>query len=287
MKLNNLIDTYLSIEINQRLDPHFAALAVDNLTGERIQDSSYSSFGVGPSSAWREAATVVMLVAVGWLAGRRGIERRMKYSPMRLHLITAEDPLTLKARARELIRFPQLTMPLLAALTPPTWAVTHTDEITHAVDVTQPYDLVAITAAPPGAPHAYELATAFRANGVTVVMGGPHATLMPDEVAQYVDIVVVGEGETLWPRVLHDVECEAHYAPGRHIIDRHTRANVEVLPNGSKIYRCPTPANLAGLPRARRDLIQHGGWNKWWATKGAIIATRGCPHQCDCGVHDR
>jgi radical SAM superfamily enzyme YgiQ (UPF0313 family) len=28
-------------------------------------------------------------------------------------------------------------------------------------------------------------------------------------------------------------------------------------------------------------LIRHGGWNKWWATRGAIIATRGCPHQCD------
>lgn len=50
---------------------------------------------------------------------------------MRLHLVTAEDPLTLQARARELIRFPQLTMPLLAALTPSPWIVTHTDEITH------------------------------------------------------------------------------------------------------------------------------------------------------------
>src|SRR5262249_46302411 len=45
------------------------------------------------------------------------------------------------------------------------------------------------------------------------------------------------------------------------------------------------PANLAGLPHARRDLIAHGGWNRWWATRGAIIATRGCPHQCDfCSI---
>jgi len=57
---------------------------------------------------------------------------------MRLHLVTAEDPLTLHARAHELIRFPQLTMPLLAALTPDTWTVTHTDEITHKVDAHQP-----------------------------------------------------------------------------------------------------------------------------------------------------
>jgi len=51
-----------------------------------------------------------------------------------LHLITAEDPLTLDARSHEQIRFPQLTMPLLAALTPTPWPVTHTDEITQPVD---------------------------------------------------------------------------------------------------------------------------------------------------------
>jgi radical SAM superfamily enzyme YgiQ (UPF0313 family) len=200
---------------------------------------------------------------------------------MRLHLITAEDPLTLQARAHELIRFPQLTMPLLAALTPDTWTVTHTDEITHQVDVHQAYDLVGITAATPGAPHAYDLAAAFRAHGVKTVMGGPHATLLPYEVAQHVDVVVVGEAETVWSKVLHDLECGVRHPLGQHIIDPHTGATVEALPNGARVYRCPTPASLAGLPSARRDLIRHGGWNKWWATTGAIIATRGCPHRCD------
>ena len=138
---------------------------------------------------------------------------------MHVHLVTAEDPLTLHARARELIRFPQLTMPLLAALTPESWTVTHTDEITHTVDTGQRYDLVGITAATPGAPHAYELADAFRANGVTVAMGGPHATLMALEVAKFTDIVVVGEAETVWPRVLHDIEQETKYAVGRHVIE--------------------------------------------------------------------
>src|SRR5688572_16346717 len=200
---------------------------------------------------------------------------------MRLHLITAEDPLTLQARARELIRFPQLTMPLLAALTPSHWQVSHTDEIIQSVDTRRTYDLVGITAATPGAPHAYELAEAFRRRGVKIVMGGPHATLMPYEVIEHVDIVVVGEAETLWPIVLRDVESEVRYTVGHHILDEQTQARVEVLPSNRKIYRCPTPATLKGLPFARRDLIQHGGWNKWWATKGAIIATRGCPHQCD------
>ena len=204
---------------------------------------------------------------------------------MRLHLVTAEDPLTLHARAREWIRFPQLTVPLLAALTPEPWVVTHTDEITHVVDTTQSYDLVGLTAATPGAPHAYALAQAFRARGIPVVMGGPHATLMPQEVAEHVDIVVVGEAETIWPRVLQEVERGVVHPPGLHTLDPVTGLSVEVLSNRAPIYRCQRAASLKGLPHARRDLIRHGGWNKWWATRGAIIATRGCPHQCDyCSI---
>ena len=200
---------------------------------------------------------------------------------MRLLLITAEDPLTLDARARELIRFPQLTMPLLGALTPAHWHVEHVDEIIEPVDTRQHFDLVGITAATPGAPHAYELADAFRAKGVRVVIGGPHATLLPNEVAKHADMVVVGEAELIWGRVLCDVERETHYAVGNHIIDEQTGANVHVVPNGAKIYHCPTSASLIDSPRPRRDLIHDGGWNKWWATKSPAIATRGCIHQCD------
>jgi radical SAM superfamily enzyme YgiQ (UPF0313 family) len=200
---------------------------------------------------------------------------------LQLHLITAEDPLTLQARARELIRFPQLTMPLLAALTPSRWAVSHTDEITHAVDTAKRYEVVGITAATPGAPHAYDLARAFRNGGCMTAMGGPHATLMPYEVAAHVDIVVVGEAEPLWGRVLADIEREEKYAPGVTMLKEISGATVEVTSTGSRIYRCATVANLRGLPPARRDLIKNGGFNKWWATRGAIIATRGCPHRCE------
>jgi radical SAM superfamily enzyme YgiQ (UPF0313 family) len=200
---------------------------------------------------------------------------------VRLHLVTAEDPLTLHLRSRELIRFPQLTMPLLAALTPPPWNVTHTDEITHSVDTGQRPEVVGITAATPAAPHAYEMAQAFRARGARVVLGGPHATLLPLEAAQHVDVVVVGEAENVWPAVLRDLERETRYAVGRHLLDAGTGASVEALPEGARIYRCPTPARLHGLPPARRDLIRHGGWNRWWATRAPLIATRGCPHRCD------
>ena len=200
---------------------------------------------------------------------------------MQLHLITAEDPLTLESRARELIRFPQLTMPLLAGLTPEHWVVSHTDEITHPVDTSQSYDLVGITAATPGAPHAYELADRFRARQIKVVMGGPHATLLPYEVAQHADFVLVGEAEPVWARILSEIENERTYRPGRFVLDPVTGANVEVLDSGARIYRCTASASLEGLPHARRDLIHDGGFNRWWATRGVTIATRGCPHRCE------
>ena len=53
-----------------------------------------------------------------------------------LHLITAEDPLTLRARARELIRFPQLTM--VGSPDPAEWRGRHCDEIVSAVVPTCP-----------------------------------------------------------------------------------------------------------------------------------------------------
>ncbi len=200
---------------------------------------------------------------------------------MKLHLVTAEDPLTLQARSRELIRFPQLTMPYLAALTPAHWQVSHTDEIIEAASTQAHYDFVGITAATPGAPHAYELARAFRSRGTSVVMGGAHATLLPYEAAAHVDIVVVGEAEPIWARVLEDVERETRYPVGVHVLDAVLGTSVEAVPSGARIYRCSTPAALRGLPHARRDLIRHGGWNKWWATRTPLIATRGCPYRCD------
>ena len=93
-----------------------------------------------------------------------------------LELITAESDASRFVRYRRLIRFPQLTMPLIAALTPPHWKVTHTDEIVQEVQFDLPCDLVGITANTPAAPHAYRLAAAFRARGKKVVIGEPHAT---------------------------------------------------------------------------------------------------------------
>ncbi len=172
----------------------------------------------------------------------------------RVELITAESGASLFVRHRRLIRFPQLTMPLLAAWTPDHWEVSHTDEIVQEVDFDKRVDLVGITANTPAAPHAYSLAREFRRRDVPVVIGGPHATLLPEEVAQYADAVVVGEGELVWPQLLADFE------------------RGELKP----IYASCALPDLNGMPAPRWDLIKGRAYGK-----GVTIATRGCPFACE------
>src|SRR5262245_55959683 len=105
-------------------------------------------------------------------------------------------------------------MPLIAALTPLEHAVSHTDEIIEPVQYDIPADLVGITAPTPSALHAYGLAREFRRRGVPVVIGGPHATAIPEEAARHADGVVIGEAEDTWPHVLDDARRQPRSALG-------------------------------------------------------------------------
>jgi radical SAM superfamily enzyme YgiQ (UPF0313 family) len=149
-------------------------------------------------------------------------------------------------------------MPLIAALTPSGHTVSHTDEVTEPVRFDVPADIVAITAPTPSAPHAYGLAREFRRRGVPVVIGGPHATALPDEAARHADAVAVGEAEDTWPRILNDA--------------RHGQLE--------PLYVSTRRASLVGMPAPRWDLIKGRRYGK-----SVTIATRGCPHSCDyCSI---
>ncbi|WP_175511380.1 B12-binding domain-containing radical SAM protein [Alicyclobacillus macrosporangiidus] len=169
-------------------------------------------------------------------------------------LITAESAESRYVRHRRLIRFPQLTMPLIAAYTPEHWNVIHVDEIVQKIDFNIDVDLVGITANTPAAPHAYAISERFRSRGIPTVIGGPHATLMPEEVKEHADAVVIGEGETVWPVLVQDVE-QGTLKP---------------------FYRCTHLPDLKNMPHPRWDLIKGRVYGK-----GITIATRGCPFACD------
>ena len=123
-----------------------------------------------------------------------------------LLLITASSPEVQRARRYRVLNFQQATMPYLAAFVPSHWTVLHVDEAVEPVNLHAPADLVAITFHTPSAPHAYSLAGHFRQRGITVALGGPHVTLVPDEAQAHADVIFIGEAEVHWPLFLADFE---------------------------------------------------------------------------------
>jgi radical SAM superfamily enzyme YgiQ (UPF0313 family) len=156
-------------------------------------------------------------------------------------------------------KFPSLSLASLAAVTPPEWQVALCDENVEPVDFNAEADLVAITAMTPQAPQAYRLAAAFRAQGKRVVMGGFHASNLPDEALLHVDAVVVGEGDLIWPGLLADA------AAGRL----------------QRLYRSTDLLDMADIPVARRGIFN----GKGYLLTNTIQTTRGCPFDCEfCSV---
>ena len=175
-----------------------------------------------------------------------------------LLLVTASSPAIKRVRRSRVLNFQQITMPYLAALTPPEWIVRHVDEEVSPVDVTSHADVVGITFHTPSAPHVYDLAAQFRRRGVCVALGGPHVTLAPDEAQERADVIFVGEAESTWPQFLKDFLTGSY----------------------SRRYCANAPPTLDAAPMARKDL-----YHRRDLTGGRLFATRGCPYDCDfCAV---
>jgi radical SAM superfamily enzyme YgiQ (UPF0313 family) len=157
-------------------------------------------------------------------------------------------------------RFPNLGLLKVAALTPPDWEIRIVDEKVERWDPDEPADLVGLTAVTSTVKRAYEVAAHYRRRGVPVIMGGMHASALPEEALACSDSVVVGEAEGLWPRALQD------------------HGNGELQPVYRHLDGFP---DLAGLP--------HPDWTRY-RPKGYlpvhfVETTRGCPIDCDfCAV---
>lgn len=68
------------------------------------------------------------------------------------------------------------------------------------------YDVVGIGSLSSTIEEAYRLADWLRRQRVTVVMGGPHVTFMPEEAVCHCDFAVIGEGEGALPALLAAIE---------------------------------------------------------------------------------
>jgi radical SAM superfamily enzyme YgiQ (UPF0313 family) len=156
---------------------------------------------------------------------------------------------------------PRLGLGILAALTPAADEVIYTDDLVRPFDIerdVKDVDLVGISVDSKTARRSYEIARAYRARGVKVVLGGIHATALPEEARRFADAVVVSEAEDLWPELLSDFKSG------------------KLKP----IYKGPLPS-LAGKPNARRELFA----SKKYIPFKVVQTMRGCPYPCEfCSV---
>jgi radical SAM superfamily enzyme YgiQ (UPF0313 family) len=157
---------------------------------------------------------------------------------------------------------PNLSLATVAALTPPNVQISFSDDLINPIDLDgalKAVDLVGITSSTKTALRAYEIARAYREQGVPVVLGGIHPTAVPDEALQHADAVVLGESEESWPRLIRDFQ----------------RGNLE------RIYQQEGFTPPEEIPPARRDIYH----SKDYFPIDSLQATRGCPYLCEfCSV---
>ena len=121
---------------------------------------------------------------------------------MRLLLITPSREFG-KKRIKG-IKIPQLSLHILASLTPDDVDITVVDEEIGEIDFSSEFDLVGISCMTATASRSYQLSDMLRQRGSKVVLGGIHPTVLPQEAIQHADAVVIGEAEGCWADVISD-----------------------------------------------------------------------------------
>jgi radical SAM superfamily enzyme YgiQ (UPF0313 family) len=179
---------------------------------------------------------------------------------MKIALISPKGPLYRHRGGifRKSLRYQPLTLTTLAALIPPELdaEVALYDEGIEEVPEALDADIVGMTVITGTATRAYELARLYRARGKTVVLGGPHVTLVPDEAALHADAIVVGYAEDAWPELLRDF--------ARGVMKREYRQALD--------FSLDRP-----MPFARRELFD----GRKFLTQAVFEATRSCGHECE------
>jgi radical SAM superfamily enzyme YgiQ (UPF0313 family) len=151
---------------------------------------------------------------------------------------------------------PPLALLVLSALTPKHHELTMVDENVRENGFDDAPDLVGITVKVDTFCRSAEIAEKYRSRGIPVVVGGVHATAVPEQCAKIADAVVIGEGEVLWPQLLRDFE------------------------NGiplKQYYQNEKPVDIASVPIPDWSLLNE---NDYLFTNTLRIG-RGCPWTCD------
>jgi radical SAM superfamily enzyme YgiQ (UPF0313 family) len=178
--------------------------------------------------------------------------------------VRAQDPalmrlgLTLPGfveRSRVIASLPSLGLLTLAGMTDRRHRVQYFEaqQVADGDALAGRFDLVAISSLTAQIEDAYVIARRLRAAGARTVLGGLHATAMPDEGLEHCDAVVAGPGETAWPRVIADAERNRL----------------------GGIYR-GEPFDLAHAPMPAFELLDLRRYNRL-----LVQTARGCPWRCE------
>lgn len=160
-------------------------------------------------------------------------------------------------RSKTIASLPSLGLLTLAGMTPERHALRYIEvpDLREMGELPGGFDLVGISSYSAQIGEAYELADRFRERGVKVVLGGPHASVLPEEAAGHADAVVVGHGELWWPSLLADAEADAL----------------------KPLYGSPADDfNLSDAPMPAFHLLEMERYNRL-----TVQTSRGCPHLCD------
>lgn len=156
------------------------------------------------------------------------------------------------------IHFPTLGLPLLAALVPQDIEIKIIDEVHGLIKNFEEADLVGISGMTMHANRMYEIADIYRSKGTIVILGGVHVSSMPTEAAMHADSIVIGEAESIWPKIIEDFKS----------------GKLE------SVYQAQENPSLENLPFPRLDLIDGPAYRPPRGYLNTSMATRGCPYNC-------
>jgi radical SAM superfamily enzyme YgiQ (UPF0313 family) len=185
---------------------------------------------------------------------------RVRESRVKIYLIAPRNPESFWTFDRVLPSlnkhciYPNLSLPTVAGLTPREHDILLCDENVEPIDFETDADIVGLTGYVIHKKRMLEIIAEFRRRGKCVVVGGPFASLCPEELRGKVDVIFVDEAEYTWPQFLRD------YPTGLWQTE----------------YRQEEKPSMLDSPLPRFDLLKIDRYRSMTIQFG-----RGCPFSCE------
>lgn len=159
-------------------------------------------------------------------------------------------------RSKTIASLPSLGLLTLAGMTAGEHDVDYIEmpDLSKLENVSKDYDLIGISSYSAQIDEAYQVGRHFRGLGIPVIIGGPHVTALPAEALEHCDSVAIGQGESVWAKVLCDRMA------GK-LAQRYDATGVD--------------CDLADAPMPAFEMLDISNYNRL-----TVQTSRGCPHRC-------